>query len=267
MAKTKKDAIGLYRAGKTSPLKVKYAVRSIFTSLLDDTIVMEDKIRRGTFRGLRDVPIIRRFVAKDPVGRRSKRTLKLLEMGAEFKALQKAVDNLSKDPHADPEALTEMENRMLKLGDAQEQMEEVERLYTDIRLEYGKKRPSMKKIGQLQNDMRRVADSFLRLRTEDSQSQAKGRAREALIKTRIDELTTDLKRKPGERDKDFRTRANEHQRKTRRAAENLRRMGLSEDEIESRINTKPKLTTAKNWYRGRKRRRGKVERMKARMVK
>jgi hypothetical protein len=213
------------------------------------------------------VPIIRRFVAKDPVGRRSKRTLKLLERGAEFKALQKAVDNLSKDPHADPEALTEMENRMLKLGDAQEQMEEVERLYTDIRLEYGKKRPSMKKIGQLQNDMRRVADSFLRLRTEDSQSQAKGRAREALIKTRIDELTTDLKRKPGERDKDFRTRANEHQRKTRRAAENLRRMGLSEDEIESRINTKPKLTTAKNWYRGRKRRRGKVERMKARMVK
>lgn len=149
---------------KVSPIKVRYAVRGIFTRMLDDTLRYLDRKARGRPIGPEEYPVVGGLFQREPRGWGSKSVQALTDLDREYDTLKSRLDVLLKEAPGPEQAdeRREIRDQLHDLTSAHNAMKSIEWLWKNVKTERKKVKPDYERIKEMERDMRRKARAFLK---------------------------------------------------------------------------------------------------------
>jgi len=158
------NAIG--RKLGVSPLKVRYAFRSLYTREGDRALNVADKLARNGLLEPSDYPIIGRLSFREPRGRRSRSVRSLLDLDQEFDALKQRMQHLKINSDKDRELAAQLAERMYAVADAKFATDEMEKIWKKVKDERASDAPDNEKVIKFERQMVEHARRFLEERAQ-----------------------------------------------------------------------------------------------------
>jgi hypothetical protein len=188
------------RGLRVSPIQVRYAVRSLFGRELGQVIQFADRLSQGRrLEGPQDLPALGTLFQREPRGYRSGSMQSLLDIDRQRQALANRVRELGQRPGANERDLVRLEEQIFRLGAGHRVLEEVEKIYHQVREERGRERPDQSRVQDLERQMTRRARDYLQ---NHGSAEDVARGRELYLLTHIRHLgeapPTHLRRQTGE---------------------------------------------------------------------
>jgi len=148
-----------------SPIKVRYAVKQVFTRQMDQTASFLDAVATGREIDVPDVPLLGPMVQREPLGFGASSVKNLAELDERWTTLRarlKDIESRAGGPDAEKrrDMQAELRRQIGEMDRAHVKMRQVDRLWQQVKAERKKAQPDQERMRELERQMRDAAANF-----------------------------------------------------------------------------------------------------------
>ena len=153
------------RGLNVSPIKVRYAVKQVFTRQMDQVASFLDAVATGREIDVPDVPLLGPMVQREPLGFGASSVKNLAELDQRWTTLRarlKDIESRAGGPDAEKrrDMRSELRKQIGEMDKAHAKMRQVDRLWQQVKAERKKAQPDQERMRDLERQMRDAAAEF-----------------------------------------------------------------------------------------------------------